>query len=841
MNHKRCLLLGVLASIIIFTSYAEDLKISVYDGELEVPLEGAKVFLNEDRSVAVETDMDGNAVLDLGEKFEQGNIVCQFPGYSQNVQHIKSGIGELKVFMTISDFLEGKEIVVARAAQKSEQKSGVSVVMTREQMDTTARSGLVEDVMSSVNTMPGMTFGGQWNSEPSVRGGYPREMSYALDGVYVMFPWHWGGSYSIFSPNFVESTRLNNGVFSAEYGRAVSGLLEVNTVMPDDQLHFILDLNYISTSLFLSSPIGKKAGIVLGAKATYLETLIGTFRAIGAGENTKMLKRPPYIRDFYAKAFFEPTDKLTFTVNGFFGSDGLTIDLAKEDVKTEDDIISYGKMDYDVYQGIAGIDAKWMASDKIQTNLRLAWSLMKEDLMVDFRDAGFIRYNQDFLSLYGNRIPAEDLARGGYDLDTSTEYSEIIRQHLLQGKSDTEIKFNDFNRIKFGGEEVLAFQTTQSKGNMWSEVDLGGEYPLYMPFVFNNKSEGVKSYNTAGFALWNYGNDETLLSGELGLRADHAYLRGDGVDLKSPVNFNPRGTIHVTPWRDVGKIERVVFTAGAGLFSAIPFNAVMVSKDIVIHDKFKMDRALFNVLGVAVDVEDNWKFSLEGYYKHYLNRLYVVNDMRNPANVIAEARMDGKGYTLGFDLMAQKSIGEKWNGYLTYSFIYARYKNPVKPLYPDQTAIGGEPLDQWYYPQFHRFNTLNMIVNYKPKQDWTLTLKGTFATGTPRTDGQKFCYPAQHPNGKTIMQRYSRSHFYSNTLRTDISCPIDVRISHTGTFKNHPKWKWEWYAGAEDIFMNLYSPKGSEQFNQTTGKKESSDVNFSIGIPMISLGCRFSY
>lgn len=827
------------AGLFAFSSAAEELKITVCDGALEIPLEGAKVFLNEKRDVSVETDMDGVAVLDLGDGFKQGNLVCQFPGYSQYVTLVKSGAGEIKVEMTISDFLEGKELVVARTAKKSEQQSGVSVVMTKEMMDTTARSGMVEDVMSSVSTMPGMTFGGQWNSEPSVRGGYPREMAYAMDGVYVMFPWHWGGAYSIFSPNFVESTKLSNGVFSAEYGRAVSGLLEVNTVMPDDEVHFIFDINYISSSLFLSAPIGKKAGVVLGAKATYLETLVGTYKALG-GTAADMLKAPPYIRDFFAKAYYQPTDKLTFTLNGFFGSDGMYIDMDKDDVESDDEVISFGEMKYDVYQGTAGLDAKWMVTDNAQVNGKLAWNMMYEDLSMKMRDEGEIHYNKDFIEKWGSQFPSVHEG-GSYYLDTYSNYTEKINHQMFQGKVDSEIKFNDLNRIKFGAEEVLAYQTTKQCGDMWSEVDFGNSpYPAYMPFKFSIEAEGIKTFNTAAFALWNYGSDESLLSGEIGLRVEHAYLTGDGVDINSKVDINPRATVHVTPWRDMGEISKVTFTTGAGLFSAIPFESVMVSEDVIIEDDFKMDRVLFGVLGAELVLKSNWKFSLEGYYKHYLNRLYVINDMRNPVNVTSEAIMDGKGYTAGFDFMAQKSIGEKWNGYLTYSFIYAKYKNPRTPEYPDQTGLHGEPLDEWFFPSFHRFNTLNMIVNYKPVPTWTITVKGTLATGTPRTDGEKFCYPALGPDGQ-IMQRYSRSHFYSDTLRTDISCPVDIRIAHNGTFKNHPKWKWEWYLGAEDVFMNLYSPKTTEGFDQTTGKASSSDANFGIGIPMISLGCRISY
>ena len=65
----------------IFAAPAKELKVTVIDGELEIPLEGAKVFLNENRAVSADTDMDGNAVLVFEDEFDGGNLICQFPGY----------------------------------------------------------------------------------------------------------------------------------------------------------------------------------------------------------------------------------------------------------------------------------------------------------------------------------------------------------------------------------------------------------------------------------------------------------------------------------------------------------------------------------------------------------------------------------------------------------------------------------------------------------------------------------------------------------------------------------------------------------------------------------------
>ena len=51
-------------------------------------------------------------------------------------------------------------------------------------------------------------------------------------------------------------------------------------------------------------------------------------------------------------------------------------------------------------------------------------------------------------------------------------------------------------------------------------------------------------------------------------------------------------------------------------------------------------------------------------------------------------------------------------------------------------------------------------------------------SGTPlRESGELFCYPVDMGNG-TVIQRYSQKSYYSDTLRSDWSCPVDVRIAY---------------------------------------------------------------
>ena len=94
----------------------------------------------------------------------------------------------------------------------------------------------------------------------------------------------------------------------------------------------------------------------------------------------------------------------------------------------------------------------------------------------------------------------------------------------------------------------------------------------------------------------------------------------------------------------------------------------------------------------------------------------------------------------------------------------------------------------------------------------------------------------------TVIQRYTRSSVYSDSLRTDLSCPVDLRLSKTWKTKNN-KAECEVYYALQDVFVNLYSPKTYKSYNKYTGKKSdvSESADFSIGMPIPSVGFKVKF
>ena len=839
---KKLLVLFLIVPAFVF---AGDLRFFVTDKDLEFPLEGVKITLGSTESYS---DEDGNAVLELPDSITEGTVTATLPGYTPVKVKFKGAEDVVEIAMSITSVIEGKELVVNRAVpEKTEEKIGVSTVMTKEEMKTTSNVGLVEDCMSSVRTLPGVSYGGSLGTEPSFRGGDPREAGYLLDGMYLLFPYHWGGLFSYFAPQFVDSVKLSHGIFSAKYGRASSGLLEATSIKPDfENVHVDLEFGTTCTDAFFQIPFGKNVGgMFLGAHLTYLDTL----KWCGLLDESSGIERTPYIRDLFLKTNFTPIPELDVSIIGLLGTDGIGYNM-KEDKKN---ITTHTILDYDMYQALLGVNIKYLASDKLLLHGLLSYNGTYEDTDLIQTENGTVRYNQEFVDIFGpTGLGLPGVTSGAtYNLsDYGIKYKEKLKNHLITGRFESEIELTEKHHLCIGAEETFQGSTSNNSYNGWTEIQIPGTNNyLFNRRIYSKDINGNCIFNSAVFASWTFGKDNDFFQSEVGLRGDFVTLHNFSDDYT--VNFIPdicpRANFTFTPWKDIGILEKASISAGTGLFVSIPRETMMFTKDMGLKSfDMRTNRALTSVIGADATLYNGWKFKLETYYKYYLSRIFAYEKTEAVAGVTDIDRVvksNGKGYAFGIDSMIEKKIGSKWDGYLSYSYIYTRLKNPAEIGSNEYAEIGsGTPLNEWYFPNYHRFHTMNLVSNLHFGKGWTFTVKGTLATGAPKEKtGNLICYAATAEDG-SIIQRYTRSSVYSDTLRTSISCPVDLRISREWKSKSGKASK-EFYFGVQDIFAMLYTPKGDKSFNHYTGEMNDAPENadFSLGIPIPSVGFKMKY
>jgi len=811
---------------------ADTLTVQILDRDLQIPLEGASLqILGMDDEVW--SDMSGTAHLEYPHDMQRLVLIASYPGYESLRMTIEDRKSTQKLEMVLSGLIEGDELVVERKIiGKNDEKAGISVVMEKEEMKVTANLGIVEDVMNSIKTLPGVGYTSSWNARPTIRGGYPEEMATSLDGFYVTYPFHWGGAFSIFNPNMVESAKLSHGIYSARYGRAMSGLLEISTVPLDEpELRIDGSLSTTSSDIFVQSPLFKNAGLFAGGKVTYLDTSRLIFK-----EKMKEITTLPYIRDFYTKLYYSPGSSINFYMNGFYGSDGVGVDTSFE----HDGYTSEVLFDYDYTNSFLSGGVNWTPSDKLHIDILGGYNWNDMDMLFKIANRGTMSYSDQFLDDFGVY----------YGLNQGDSYSisglenfgnSNTRMRQGQLKFSVENLLNPSDILTAGMESVLSTTSQSSDFTLWTsdntKTGLGLKQNRFISDVSQNRS-----LNTAGFFLWEHGTDNSSFKSELGVRAEYYYIWNDDFNIQTVPLLNPRGSITFNILRDTGNINSLDLTLGSGFFSYLPMTAELLEKQYGTNDgQIHPDRAVFNTAGMEILWNDKWKFKLESYYKYYLNRLIVSSD---DSSGVSENfyNTDGKGHTAGFDFMIQKQLSRKWDGYISYSFIWARYYNPSNTGSGSESLIipGNEPLDRWYYPYFHRFHNLNMVLNWRFRPGWTFSIIGQLASGAPRKKvGDVTAFPVEYDG--QIIEQYGRTSSYSDTLRNGISAPVDIRIAYA-YYPEHSKVQWEWYIAIEDIFTQIYKPETNTSFNSITGHEDKdTSADFSVGVPLPSFGIKVSY
>lgn len=848
-----------------------EIPLRIIDGDLDIPLEGVCVSLQNIPQPEVLTDVNGTVDLFISDDTQFPlSIICSTPGYTYTKTELKSAIVSytkekpLVIVMGLDTVLEGEELVVEGSREgKTDQKSGVSIVRTSEDMETTAQIGVVADVMNAVSLLPGVGFKMGMNMEPSIRGGYPAEMGVTFDGVYLLEPFYWDGMVSILSPYMVDTLKLSTGIFSSRYGQGTSGLLDSMSVKIGDAKKLTINISTISADVAAELSLGEKNDLFLYAHLTDLTTVKWLIQGMMALYDLSEHKYDffdtmrwglpaliymPHIYSLYSKWDYHPAPEFSLTTNILFAYDGMQFKLTEG---SGDSLVQIGSGDYlnyslyppygsinqfiyDDFQGVTSIHFDWLISNSLLLHGQGSYTnhvSIKNNHQYDLIQFGHyvIVYDENGNPMYdenGNVIM--EFATSYIQDDLVTKVTSFKQQ--IQGKTYIEWQMLDDSFLNFGLEEV--YDMTQigreeAGYEMYNVTDEILEYAPYSGGYYSIISSvpGNNILNTCAFALWDFGSDTSVLQGELGVRGEHFYLwnKDAHFDLNNYPVVNPRANIIYTPFRNTGIFDSVSFSAGSGLYSALSQEASEIEKSAV-TDIFTLtpNTAWTSVIGTDVSFSSGIHITLEGYYKHYLTRTYVYADERDGQNILYHAGNDGKGFATGADFMIEKSINGWIDGYISYSFLYARFYNPVIAQYDSQTTTTGDPLGILYYPEYHRFHTVNAVLNFRLPKNCTITLTDSFATGNLM---KQYIYKGDEYLAGTYkdpgLNEYMYLTLYSDTLRSIPDWAMDIRFSKSGTFRN-PKHTWEWYFGVENLFGLFYGNYKTSYMKELNGFYKST-------------------
>lgn len=545
--------------------YSKPLKGTVVDADTKQPLEDVNVvILNMPSFTATTTDAQGSfkfANLKAGRYSIKFSMVSYHDAVLNNIT-VTSG-KETVLNIEMNERIEDmKEVIITAKQDKSRSNNEFAPISARSfSMEETKRyAGTLSDPARMVQTFPGVISANDENNAIVVRGNSPRGILWRLEGVEIPNPNHFagnegasGGGVAMLSANTLGKTDFFSGAFPAEYGNALSGVMDLNYRKGNNEKHEItLQAGILGAELALEGPFSSKSNS--SYLVNYRYSTLEVFALMGfeiGGDVT-----PKYQDLSFNLAF--PTKRVgTFTVFGLGGMSSLGTSVKKDTLKWESlQDKSSDKQHY--YMGTAGVTHLILPDAKsyIKTTLSLSYTNSgsnTDTFTTNFKpstvfDESYQYYNARLVIVFNRKVDAKNLVRTGvyytgtfynlrnrdfdfFEQQLATRVQKKGNAHLLQAYWQWKHRFSENLSITSGLH--FTYFLLNKKASLEPRASLEWKpafnHTLSVAAGLHNRTDAVSTYVSTT------GNSPVSQTANLNLdmtKAAHAVLGYDFLFLK---------------------------------------------------------------------------------------------------------------------------------------------------------------------------------------------------------------------------------------------------------------------------------------------------------------------
>jgi len=165
-------------------------------------------------------------------------------------------------------------------------------------------------------------------------------------------------------------------------------------------------------------------------------------------------------------------------------------------------------------------------------------------------------------------------------------------------------------------------------------------------------------------------------------------------------------------------------------------------------------------------------------------------------------------------------------------------------------SVNSTPIsNEWYFPYYHRFHSLNLVLNVRPIQRLNILVRFGLASGeqiVKRAGSGPENYPVYIYDPNTyngyFIEKYYWNEVQDKNNRTTPLMQMDIKATFFYINKSG-KVRMEAYSAVENILSLLYTSQGNTYFNPYTGvvSKGRTSASYSLPFPIPSFGFKFSY
>ena len=744
MKHRFFKLLLLLTFSFHAVAQTGSIKGRVFNEKTNEPLEFATILI-QGTAIGSTSDLDGNFIF-TGIDPGFFRLEVRYVGFQTTLSSEIQVQGNQTSFIDIpvpEASYEIKEVVVRSNLNIKRIESPVSVLSVGvQQIEKTA--GANRDVSKVVQTLPGVGATDPNRNDLIVRGGGPSENVFYLDGVEIPIINHFatqgssGGAVGIINPDFIREIDFYTGAFPANRPNALSSVMELKQKDgSSDRIHSKLSIGASDAAFTLDGPIGEKSTFIVSARQSYLQLL---FKLIG-------LPFLPTYNDFQVKYKYKIDKKNEITFVGLGAIDNMTLNTGLQDTGTEAQkyLLNYLPT-YKQWNYVVGAVYKHFGESYYDT-----WVLSRNML----RNNNFKYENND-----ESRPKISDY--------TSDEAENKIRFERLY--PDLPVK------LMFGGGLKLAHYVNETNRKIFKDgqlTDLQYSTDLnllgYQAFVQASDSyldERLRLSLGLSTIGNNYNKNMSNPLNQLSPRLSVSYKLTEKLDLNS--NF---GRYAMQP-----------------AYTTLGYKYTTGGEYVNKNEKLKSIISNQAIVGFDYRPAEKLRFTLEGFYKQYMNYPLSVTDGLSIASKGTdygqvgdeEIISTGKGRAYGVEFLAKLIEWKQLNTSLTYTYFRSEFTDKNEVYRPSS---------------WDTRHMLNLISSYKFSGSWNVAARWRFIGGAPYSPIDMTL--SENKDAWSVTNQAIVDYENFNSLRLKNSHQLDIRIDKEFYFK---KWVLNLYTDIQNAY-----------------------------------------
>lgn len=726
----------------------------ITDAETGEPIPFANVLV-QGTDVGTSTDIDGKFTI-KNAPMGYGRLKVSSVGFesriSKDVYITKNKAVYVEVSLQPSTGQLDEVVVESSAFERSAESPNSVQTLGVEEIER--NPGANRDVSRVINSLPGVTSTPSFRNDILIRGGAPNENVFYVDGIETPVINHFqtqgssGGPVGILNANLLQKVKLYTGSFPANRGNMLSSVLEIEQKEGNrDKMNLRANVGASEVGLAIDGPLGEKTTYNISARQSYLQLLFGVLG----------LPFLPTFNDAQYKIKHRFNDNHEITFVGLGALDRFRLNES--------------------------------VNDRLDPN--------DPDDAEDFERNQFILGNLPVNEQWNYTVGAVYKHIGDKSFQTVAVSRNMLDNRAFKFRdnddSDPANKILDFNSTE-AENKVRIENTTRTKGYRIN-VGINLQNARYTISEFNRIATRfglIERDFESALSLNSYGAFGQISKSYLDARLDLSFgFRIDGNDYNTLMRngfnqFSPRFSA------TYALADRWDINMNVGRYYQLPpYTALgFRNSEGVLENRNRLTYIQSDqvVTGISFRPDSKTKVSVEGFYKHYRDYPFSLDDSVSLANLGADFGVIGNspvisettGRAYGGEFFVQRRARKGFFGIFSYTYVMSEFEDTRGNFVPSS---------------WDARHILSLTAGKKFKRNWEVGAKWRFVGGLPYTpvDVQASSLRQNWDVTGRGLQDFSRV----NSMRLSSFQQLDIRVDKTWFFD---KWSLNLYVDIQNFY-----------------------------------------